>query len=325
MKRFACVAAMFVCIGVPFYRACALPPAPDDVRLAFTGDVLRADGHRLHYAISIFRYAPHEAGLSPAQRLRATVFVATCTLTDATAQRHATAQRYGRAAFDDITSTRSAADVQIGSWSLHARTANGSASVRVAVDDAHVHLHLVARGMQSAGDPFVPPMATTGEIDGSAVRGDSTFAVDTAPAIVDGTVADRMEATIHITGALGTHTLRITRFNDDDAQTHVTMIDPDGRVTRFGRADIQIVSSAASRWMSPHTPDVYPALWQVRIVPLNILVSLSPAMADQEFVATPRADAFWEGAVLVETLDPDPYRQEHGDGMLTVTGRLPPR
>jgi CrtC N-terminal lipocalin domain len=254
MKMFVAAIASVVLGVSASHPAIAATAAAHDLRIAMTGDAAGADGHRLHYAMTVFRYVPHEANLPAQERVRATIFVATCTLTDETAQRHATAQRYGRAAYDDVTSSGDDADVAIGSWTLREKTAHGVTSLALAIDDANLHLRLAAHGVAGARMPFIPAMPTTGRIDGAAVRGRSTFAVDTLPELVDGTTAERMDAVVHITGALGAHTLRIMRLNDADAQTQVTMVDPDGRVTHFRPGDVRIESHGQNAWVSPDTP-----------------------------------------------------------------------
>ena len=51
-------------------------------------------------------------------------------------------------------------------------------------------------------------------------------------------------------------------------------------------------------WKSPHTGGLYPAAWDLAIPSLNLKLSITPKLADQELVLSPFA--YWEGAVRGE-------------------------
>ena len=51
-------------------------------------------------------------------------------------------------------------------------------------------------------------------------------------------------------------------------------------------------------WKSPHTGGLYPAAWDLAIPSLNLNLSITPKLADQELVLSPFA--YWEGAVRGE-------------------------
>lgn len=69
----------------------------------------------------------------------------------------------------------------------------------------------------------------------------------------------------------------------------------DGQVVRLKSADIAFVPQGS--WQSPHTGGVYPAAWQIQIAPLDLTMTVTPAIADQELQVTVR---YWEGAVRVQ-------------------------
>jgi len=310
-----CLALLLAPLTTP---AMAQAPATD-IRIALTGTASTAGGDQIRYAITVLRYAPDDAKLTPDERSRATVFVATCTLTDVTTRSHAIAQRFGRAGIDDVTLLGDDASVTIGDWKLRTKTISGVASVYAEIDDPHLHLQLEARGGRPPGAPFIPPMRTAGYVDGMDTRGVSSFAIDSDPRLVDGVSADRMVAIVNIRGDCGVHTIRIIRFNDDDQLLEATMIDPNGRITRFGPGAVRVSFHGNNRWMSSETSRSYATTLAITIPSLGIFMSISPAVTDQEFVAIPRVDSFWEGAVLIEPLDP--VRQVYGEGILTASGR----
>jgi predicted secreted hydrolase len=69
----------------------------------------------------------------------------------------------------------------------------------------------------------------------------------------------------------------------------------DGQVVHLKSADIVFVPQGS--WQSPHTGGVYPAAWQIQIPPLDLTMTVTPVMADQELQVTVR---YWEGAVRVQ-------------------------
>jgi predicted secreted hydrolase len=69
----------------------------------------------------------------------------------------------------------------------------------------------------------------------------------------------------------------------------------DGSVTRLKSVDIMFMPQGS--WQSPHTGGVYPAAWQIQIPPLDLMMTVTPAIADQELQVTVR---YWEGAVRVQ-------------------------
>ena len=88
--------------------------------------------------------------------------------------------------------------------------------------------------------------------------------------------------------------LMLFRIRDKEGKTAYlsgTIRDASGRVTTLG--DLEM--TAKGTWKSPHTGGVYPAGWEIRIPSHDLMLSLSPKLADQELVLDPFA--YWEGAV----------------------------
>ena len=58
--------------------------------------------------------------------------------------------------------------------------------------------------------------------------------------------------------------------------------------------------SPKTRWTSPRTGAVYPAVWELAVAPLGLEVTLTPLLADQELVTSASTQVtYWEGACRV--------------------------
>ncbi len=74
-------------------------------------------------------------------------------------------------------------------------------------------------------------------------------------------------------------------------------------------------------WRSPHTGAVYPALWRIGLPSLGLDLALSPALRDQELVASSGGISYWEGTVDVTDFDQN-HRQ--GEAYVELTGYAGP-
>jgi predicted secreted hydrolase len=66
----------------------------------------------------------------------------------------------------------------------------------------------------------------------------------------------------------------------------------DGSTTPLTKDDMEIVVEGT--WRSPHTGAEYPSRWKLHILPLNLTLTLTPHLADQELNVS---YSYWEGAV----------------------------
>ncbi len=78
-----------------------------------------------------------------------------------------------------------------------------------------------------------------------------------------------------------------------------TFVRENGEAVRLTSGDIMVTPS--KRWRSPDSGAVYPASWVVEVLPLELKLSMAPAMANQE-MQTPDSTriTYWEGCVVAE-------------------------
>ncbi|HXJ78836.1 MAG TPA: lipocalin-like domain-containing protein [Candidatus Methylomirabilis sp.] len=74
-----------------------------------------------------------------------------------------------------------------------------------------------------------------------------------------------------------------------------TLVDPKGGAHPMARDDVRI--EVLHTWQSPRSGITYPARWRLTRAKDDLVVELTPRLADQELIVGPR---YWEGAVIVE-------------------------
>jgi len=79
-----------------------------------------------------------------------------------------------------------------------------------------------------------------------------------------------------------------------DAHSAGTFVDAAGQATPLRNADVAI--DVLGYWNSPRGGR-YPAQWRVRVAALQLELTVTPLLADQELSTQPR---YWEGAVRVQ-------------------------
>ena len=81
--------------------------------------------------------------------------------------------------------------------------------------------------------------------------------------------------------------------NSQDAHSAGTWIDEHGAAQHLGQADVQIIETR--HWESPQG-GIYPSAWEIRVPAQDLVLHVTPVIADQELSTTLR---YWEGAVDV--------------------------
>ena len=78
-----------------------------------------------------------------------------------------------------------------------------------------------------------------------------------------------------------------------------TFVDSEGKSTRLSSRDFRV--RVLDTWKSPHSGAIYPALWLLEVIALDLRIKISPNMADQE-MQTPGSThvIYWEGSVRAE-------------------------
>jgi predicted secreted hydrolase len=78
-----------------------------------------------------------------------------------------------------------------------------------------------------------------------------------------------------------------------------TFIDAEGRSTHLSREDFEL--EATDHWRSPHTGATYPSGWRLRVPRMEIDVTITPVLKDQELdTRGTTMIVYWEGACEVE-------------------------
>ncbi len=81
--------------------------------------------------------------------------------------------------------------------------------------------------------------------------------------------------------------------NSQDSHSAGTWIDEHGAAQHLGQADVQIIETR--HWESPQG-GIYPSAWEIRVSAQDLVLHVTPVIADQELSTTVR---YWEGAVDV--------------------------
>ncbi len=102
-----------------------------------------------------------------------------------------------------------------------------------------------------------------------------------------------------------------------DLASSGTVVLADGRTRHLEVTDFEIESTAT--WTSPESKATYPSRWRLRLPSLNLVLDVTPLLADQE-LRTSRSTivSYWEGAVVVTgTKQGKPMK---GHGYVELTG-----
>ncbi len=102
--------------------------------------------------------------------------------------------------------------------------------------------------------------------------------------------------------------------------TYATHVAADGTETALAAGDFQ--SKALGSWTSPVTRATYPSGWQVTVNSLQLALTLTPELRDQELVTTSTTGvAYWEGAVAIQGQQAG--QSISGQGYVELTGYAP--
>jgi len=96
-----------------------------------------------------------------------------------------------------------------------------------------------------------------------------------------------------------------------------TWVTRDGRTVKIARD--QFETRALGRWKSPHSGAVYPHGWQVRLSSLDVDLTVTPTVDDQELSTKVSGGVvYWEGSVRITGKHAG--RAVTGDGYVELTG-----
>jgi predicted secreted hydrolase len=78
-----------------------------------------------------------------------------------------------------------------------------------------------------------------------------------------------------------------------------TLVEPDGSVRHVSGEDVSV--TATGEWTSPRTGATYPAGWSIEVPDEELLIELTPTVADQELDTRPTTGViYWEGSQSVQ-------------------------
>jgi predicted secreted hydrolase len=101
-----------------------------------------------------------------------------------------------------------------------------------------------------------------------------------------------------------------------------TFVDREGKPIRLPSRDFRV--RVLDTWKSPHSGAIYPALWLLEVITLDLRIKIFPNMADQE-MQTPRSTrvTYWEGSVRAEGSEAQ-GRAVTAEGYVELTGYAGP-
>jgi predicted secreted hydrolase len=287
----------------------------------FTGNLTASDGRELGYQFTLFR-----SGITPptdgAQVLSAwrsdTAFMGHLAVTDVTGQRFFAYERFSREAIGLAGAQAQPFRVWLDNWQV-ASADSAVQTMQLIASEGEIALDLMIDSSQppllqgdaglsqksaGAGNASyyysMTRMPTTGQItiagEVYTVTGNSWMDREWSTSAL----ADDQEGwdwfALHFADGsdLMIYHLRRTDGTSDPYSAGIYR-GADGQVVRLKSDDITFAPQGS--WRSPHTGGVYPAAWRIQVVPLDLSMTVTPALADQELQVTVR---YWEGAVRVQ-------------------------
>lgn len=312
----------------------------------FTGHLFDRDGRRLGYELTFFRRAVRPEAPRPGSSRWAIhqLYLAHFAISDVGEDRFLYAEKLSRAALGKAGALPGRLQVWIDRWSAEAGAPDHDVvTLRAAADGFEIDLRL---------KPLKPPVihglngiSRKGDGRGQAshyysftrLRTEGTVRLPTETLQVTGTswmdhefgsaelgegqvgwdwfsiqLEDRTEVMLYL--------LRRADGSPDPASSG-TFIAADGRARHLTLDDLAI--TVLAHWDSATSAARYPSAWRVEVPSLELSLSLSPLMANQELITGKSTQVtYWEGAVTVEgTRQEEPVR---GQGYVELTGYAKP-
>jgi predicted secreted hydrolase len=294
-----------------------------------TGNLDAADGTRLGFELTFFRFALAPPGASPAAadgdaagadtrsawRTRQ-IYLAHFAITDVARGRFRSAQKLERDALGLAGAQGEPLRVWVDDWSLSGAGAPAGAWRASAAEPGYaLELELT---------PLTPPTpnGAAGFSVKSGVRGDATYYYSIPRLAASGRIVRNGQAVAVkglawfdrewgsgglaasevgwdwfglqlIDGANFMFYALRERSGGRDPHSAGTWVDPAGKSRELSSDEVQI--EVTRHWTSPHGVS-YPCGWHIRVPTLALDAEVTPVMSGQELDTTPR---YWEGAVDV--------------------------
>jgi len=284
----------------------------------YTGNLDTVDGRHFGYQFTIFRSAlvpPEDRQQRSSSWATDQVYMAHFALTDVDAGRFRYFDRFSRGAAGLAGVQASPYQVWLEDWSVE-ELEPGVYHLRAAQDDVAIDLRLTdLKGPIPQGD--------RGYSQKGPEPGNASYYYSLARLASSGTVCvggttyqvDGLSWMDHefSTSALGSELVGWDWFSiqlDDGSELMVyqlrredgtvdpfsggTYVDAAGNTTRLGHHDF--VVKVNDTWHSPHSGATYPAQWTITVPSEDLILEVTPYLADQELDAS---FIYWEGAVKI--------------------------
>ncbi|MGB5720696.1 MAG: lipocalin-like domain-containing protein [Woeseiaceae bacterium] len=299
-----------------------------------TGNLDGDDGRRFGYELTIFRFSLTPTDVEAESDWRTNqVYVAHFAITDVDGDRFLVSEKYSRGALGLAGATAAPFRVWIDDWEIRSvadlkwrlRAVDPAFSLNLVLDLSKPPVLNGDEGLSQKSDEpgnasyyySITRMQTDGELqingDRYGVSGTSWLDREWSSSALaaDQRGWDWFALQLSDKSEMMFYQLRKTD-GSQDANSAGTWVDPQGQTTHLARDDVQV--EVTDSWDSPQG-GTYPSGWRIRVPSRNLVLDVTPVMADQELFTTVR---YWEGAVdIIGQRDGVPIE---GRGYVELTG-----
>ncbi len=306
----------------------------------YTGNLRATDGHRFGFELTFFRIAldgvdvPVEGVWTPSQ-----FYLAHLALSDIDGQKFLHIERLNRAGPGIAGVSFEAREYWNTNWRVHWISDNGEQQLEAVTDKLKLHLHLtpqkplVVHGQNGISPKGPKPGEASHYISFTRLATSGTLAYNGHESQVGGTTwMDHEFSTEPLDPSLrGWDWFAIQLDNNEELMLYRlrsrsgeqnpfssgTFIDSRGSAHYLDSTQFELTPGAT--WTSSTTSAHYPTTWLIRIPSLELELTESTALLDQELAGPNNtAPSYWEGAVTYTgRLHNAPI---HGIGYLEMTG-----
>ncbi len=308
----------------------------------YTGHLHSKSGRSFGFELTFFRRGipPDEIKTLPSKWSVKDLYLAHFAVTDITGKRFHFSEKLSREGLEKAGADESRLLVWIDDWRAEASTEPSASHTLVARDETHTLALTLqptkplvthgAAGISRKGKDVgqashyysFTRLATSGKltIDGESFEVTGTSWMDhefgSAELGTDQVGWDWFSIQFEDDTELMLYRMR-RKDGASDLASSGTAVSPDGRTRHLAVTDFQIESSGT--WTSAESKATYPAKWRLTIPLLDLILDVTPLLADQE-LRTSRSTrvSYWEGAVAVTgTKQGRPIK---GQGYVELTG-----
>ncbi|MGR8978871.1 MAG: lipocalin-like domain-containing protein [Gammaproteobacteria bacterium] len=284
----------------------------------FTGNLQNSEGRKFGYQLTFFRYAlsPDKPASKSAWRTNQ-LYMAHFTVTDVTAGRFYTDERFSRAGNGLAGADSRRFHVWLYDWSAQAEeTPDFPLHLQAKNEEIAIDLHLtklkpkvlqgnqgLSRKSDEPGNASYYYSFTRLPTEGAVTVGGNSYSVKGSSWM------DREWSTSSLSKQQEGWDWLALQFSDGSELMFYRLRRKDGRVDgnsagSFIAADnarlslnVQdVVIEVKDHWQSPHSKAVYPSRWRLSVPKLKLSVDIVPLVSDQELNVSTR---YWEGAVSI--------------------------